>query len=222
MFYRSSGVFALSQARSMPPGLKFRPSITAIRLGSHISRPQLSIASRLGLSNLSYSTMAPITAWSRLIRYVSAKDGKIHYGEPIVSDKDDIDALAQKGALKVKILEGATAISATPTGEEDEVKTLLGPLTSSEVPLVRCIGLNYKTHSKSLLLFRLPDRVLNTLLCKLSTNIDADMAGQFSKLASISRRTQLFFTSPPRRWRTLAHRRRFQSWLNQPATTRAS
>ncbi|KAF1825613.1 uncharacterized protein K489DRAFT_393336 [Dissoconium aciculare CBS 342.82] len=84
--------------------------------------------------------------WKRLIRYTSAKDGNVRYGEPIVNDKDDIDALAQSGSLKVKILEGPTAVLAKPTGEEDEVKTLLSPLTSAEVPFVRCLGLNYKEH----------------------------------------------------------------------------
>ncbi|KAF7195913.1 Fumarylacetoacetate hydrolase domain-containing protein 2-like [Pseudocercospora fuligena] len=88
-----------------------------------------------------------ITAWDRLIRYISAKDNQIRYGEPIVSgDKPDIDDLAQKGGLKVKILEGPTPIEAKPTGQEDEVKQLLGPLTPKDVPSVRCIGLNYKTH----------------------------------------------------------------------------
>ncbi|KAM0708650.1 hypothetical protein Q7P35_005302 [Cladosporium inversicolor] len=91
--------------------------------------------------------MAPVTAWKRLIRYVSAKDGSIKYGEPIVSeDKPDIDALAQKGGLKVKVLEGESFLLAKPTGEEDEVKQLLGPLTPKDVPIVRCVGLNYRTH----------------------------------------------------------------------------
>lgn len=82
------------------------------------------------------------------MRYVSAKDGKIHYGEPIVSgSKPDIDQLAADGKLKVKILDGANPIQAEPTGEEDEVKDLLGPLTPHDVPVIRCIGLNYKTHS---------------------------------------------------------------------------
>ncbi|OQO10056.1 hypothetical protein B0A48_04412 [Cryoendolithus antarcticus] len=90
--------------------------------------------------------MAPLTSWKRLIRYVS-KDGSIKYGEPIVSgDKPDIDALAQSGKLKVKVLEGPSPFEAKETGEEDEVKTLLGPLTAKDVPIVRCIGLNYKTH----------------------------------------------------------------------------
>ncbi|KAF2766495.1 hypothetical protein EJ03DRAFT_329991 [Teratosphaeria nubilosa] len=91
--------------------------------------------------------MASLTAWHRLIRYVSAKDGKIKYGEPILSDsKADIDALAQNGDLKVKVLDGPTPIQAKATGEEDEVKQLLGPLTPKDVPVVRCVGLNYKTH----------------------------------------------------------------------------
>lgn len=90
-----------------------------------------------------------VTAWDRLVRYVSAKDGKIRYGEPIVSEeKPDIDALAQSGSLKVKILEGTGPFEAKATGEEDSVKQLLGPLTPEDVPIVRCIGLNYKTHSK--------------------------------------------------------------------------
>ena len=100
-------------------------------------------------------TMAPITAWKRLIRYVSAKDGSVKYGEPIVSeDKPDIDALAQKGGLKVKVLAGESPLLAKPTGEEDEVKQLLGPLTPKDVPIVRCVGLNYRTHSKSTRPFR--------------------------------------------------------------------
>ena len=84
------------------------------------------------------------------MRYVSAKDGKIRYGEPIVSDsKPDIDGLAQSGKLEVTILEGTNPLSAQPTGDQDTVKQLLGPLTPKDVPIIRCTGLNYKTHSGS-------------------------------------------------------------------------
>lgn len=99
------------------------------------------------------ATSSPfLTQWTRLVRYVSAQDGKVRYGEPILSGEGknagDIDALAQKGTLKVKILEGASPLAAAPTGEEDEVKQLLGPLTPKDVPIIRCTGLNYKTHSE--------------------------------------------------------------------------
>ena len=93
------------------------------------------------------SKMPP--SWDRLVRYVSAKDGKIRYGEPIVWDSNpDIDQLAQDGKLKVKILEGANPSQAQATGEQDQVKKLLGPLAPKDVPIIRCVGLNYKTHSK--------------------------------------------------------------------------
>jgi len=92
-------------------------------------------------------TMASLTKWDRLIRYVS-KDGSIKHGEPIVDAKADIDDLAQKGSLKVKVLEGSDFVSMAPTGQEDEVKELLGPLTPKDVAVIRCTGLNYKTHSK--------------------------------------------------------------------------
>ena len=96
-----------------------------------------------------YSLMAPLTSWDRLVRYVSEKDGKIRYGEPIVSDsKPDIDQLAQDGKLEVKVLEGPSPLEAMPTGEQDKVKQLLGPLTAKDVPIIRGVGLNYKTHSE--------------------------------------------------------------------------
>ncbi len=99
-------------------------------------------------NHLKYSTMAPLTSWDRLVRYISEKDGKVRYGEPIVTDsKPDIDQLAKDGKLEVKVLDGLHPLQAQPTGEQDKVKLLLGPLTPKDVPIIRCVGLNYKTHS---------------------------------------------------------------------------
>ncbi|KAL5603882.1 hypothetical protein FOVSG1_006632 [Fusarium oxysporum f. sp. vasinfectum] len=88
------------------------------------------------------------TQWDRLIRYISARDGKVHYGEPIINEAGHlgIDDQARDGTLRVRRLNGSSAVTATATDEEDEVTQLLGPLTAAEVPIVRCIGLNYKTH----------------------------------------------------------------------------
>jgi hypothetical protein len=93
--------------------------------------------------------MAPAVSWDRLVRYVSAKDGQIRWGDPIVSDsKPDIDQLAQDGKLEVNVLEGPSPVLAKANGEKDQVKKLLGPLTAKDVPILRCIGLNYKSHSE--------------------------------------------------------------------------
>lgn len=87
--------------------------------------------------------------WSRLVRYVG-QDGLIKYGEPSLEneDADDIASLAKNGKLEVRICSGSNALSAQPTDAVEKVQTLLGPLSPSEVPIIRCIGLNYKTHSK--------------------------------------------------------------------------
>ena len=94
--------------------------------------------------------MAPIVPWKRAIRYI-ATDGSTRYGEPqIQNDHDDILELAQKGELEVHILEGDSILKAVPTGKRDRVKELLSPMTVSEVSFIRCIGLNYRTHSREL------------------------------------------------------------------------
>ena len=95
--------------------------------------------------------MAPVKlAWDRLIRYVSATDGQIRYGEPILepTEVEDIAQLAAEGKLKVKVLEGTDPVSVERTDNVDTVKTLLGPIEPKNTPIFRCIGLNYKSHSK--------------------------------------------------------------------------
>ncbi len=73
----------------------------------------------------------------------------MRYGVPILpTPNDDVAELASGGQLKVGICEGSDALSARPTEQVEMVKTLLGPLAASEVSIIRCIGLNYKTHSK--------------------------------------------------------------------------
>ncbi|KAH7085830.1 hypothetical protein BKA63DRAFT_575180 [Paraphoma chrysanthemicola] len=93
--------------------------------------------------------MAPIqVAWDRLVRYVSATDNQIRYGEPILepTEVENVAQLATEGKLQVKILEGTEPISAQRTDKVDKVKTLLGPIESKNTPIFRCIGLNYKSH----------------------------------------------------------------------------
>ena len=93
--------------------------------------------------------MAPnLVAWNRLVRFNDA-EGKVRYGEPILERDDaDIAALARDGKLKVKVCEGSGPLSCSPTDEEAKVEKLLGPLESKDVPLIYCIGLNYKAHSE--------------------------------------------------------------------------
>lgn len=87
--------------------------------------------------------------WKTLVRYVNDRN-ETKYGEPILPDDqiNNVSELAKSGKLQVKICNGNSALDAIPSTETETVKKLLGPLTPSEVPIIRCIGLNYKTHSK--------------------------------------------------------------------------
>lgn len=94
--------------------------------------------------------------WSRLIRFRST-DGRILRGEPqLPEDGFDLGSLgANSGTpLKARVIvdddifdtTGATTLSE----EVVEVQQILGPLTRTDVPSVRCVGLNFKAHSKFL------------------------------------------------------------------------
>lgn len=89
--------------------------------------------------------------WTRLIRFV-ATDGRTLRGEPILpSDDFDLGTVTEATGLKAKVITGDdiydTSGKTKVTDEVVTVKKLLGPLTREDVPVLRCIGLNYAKHS---------------------------------------------------------------------------
>jgi hypothetical protein len=96
--------------------------------------------------------MAPV--WNRLIRFI-ATDGRILRGQPILPSPDfDLGSTDESTKLQANVIQGDdiydTSGKTKVTDEVVTVKKLLGPLTQSDVPLLRCIGLNYATHSKTM------------------------------------------------------------------------
>lgn len=86
--------------------------------------------------------------WTRLVRYSSTLDGPVKYGEPIVDNETtDIAQLAKDGILEVTQLVGDNPFSLQTTSTTETVYKLFGPFEPKDVPIIRCIGLNYKTHS---------------------------------------------------------------------------
>lgn len=87
-------------------------------------------------------TMRPV--WTRLIRFV-ATDGRTLYGEPIVPSADyDIGVQGEKDGIKAKVVVGpiyGTSDETKVTDEVVDVEKLLGPLSQSDVPIIRAIGL---------------------------------------------------------------------------------
>ncbi|KAI8680777.1 hypothetical protein LRP88_04447 [Fusarium phalaenopsidis] len=94
------------------------------------------------------STSSVYPAWDRLIRYLpQGGSNQVRWGEPILEDEQsDMAKLSEQGQLQVKVLEGLNFLDAKPTGQTETVGKLLGPVTAQDIPIIRCIGLNYKTH----------------------------------------------------------------------------
>lgn len=93
-----------------------------------------------------------MVVWKRLIRFV-AVDGRILRGEPILPSPDfDLGTTTPETKLQARIIVGEDIYNDTgATKISDEVvtvKELLGPLAQADVPILRCVGLNYAKHSK--------------------------------------------------------------------------
>ncbi|PCH07188.1 Hypothetical protein PENO1_013360 [Penicillium occitanis (nom. inval.)] len=88
--------------------------------------------------------------WQRLIRFKSV-DGRVLRGEPILPHPDfDLGYVTEKNHLQARLIVGEDPFDETgATRVSDEVvtvKRILSPLAPSEVPILRCVGLNYIKH----------------------------------------------------------------------------
>ena len=90
-------------------------------------------------------------SWTHLIRFENNE--KVYYGDAIFpegTDPTDIAKIAGDGHLKATVVEGdVLADTHKVTSQILEVTKLLSPLTRAQVPMIRCIGLNYIKHSMS-------------------------------------------------------------------------
>jgi len=92
--------------------------------------------------------MAP--NWDRLIRFIAA-DGRELRGQPILPSPDfDVGTTTEETKLQANVIAVKNNDIFDPstqvTDEVVTVKKLLGPLTQDEVPIIRCIGLNFIKH----------------------------------------------------------------------------
>ncbi|CZR66993.1 related to fumarylacetoacetate hydralase [Phialocephala subalpina] len=93
-----------------------------------------------------------MVVWDRLIRFI-ATDGRTLRGEPILpSENFDLGSTTPETKLKAKVIIGNDIYDDTGktvvSDEIVEVKQLLGPLAQQDIPILRCVGLNYAKHIK--------------------------------------------------------------------------
>ncbi|KAK1984183.1 hypothetical protein LZ30DRAFT_448055 [Colletotrichum cereale] len=84
-------------------------------------------------------------SWNRLIRFVD-DNGAEHFGEPQVQDESEFTTLLDKSDLWAVVYDGASPVAPLTKGERVHVKALKPLLTPKDVPIIRCIGLNYVKH----------------------------------------------------------------------------
>jgi hypothetical protein len=125
-----------------------RPSPLSFRHRGIINRYFSTLSNYISI----FSPNTSMPSWDRLIRFVST-DGKTLRGEPILPSPDfDVGTTTEETKLQAKVISVANNdIFDETTKVTDEVvtvKTLLGPVTTAEVPIIRCIGLNFIKHSK--------------------------------------------------------------------------
>ena len=85
-------------------------------------------------------------SWQRLIRFEDSS-GKAQYGEPIISKDEDIHDLLSQGSLHASPLSGSSPFALNSTNApKTKVTKLLALLQPADVPIVKCIGLNYMKH----------------------------------------------------------------------------
>lgn len=90
--------------------------------------------------------MAP--GWTHLIRFVAEEDGQIHLGNIDAKKYPDIGLSTFKGEKVSAQLVSGSAFDGVVTGKTMTVKQLLSPIAMHEVPIIRCLGLNYLDHAK--------------------------------------------------------------------------
>jgi 2-keto-4-pentenoate hydratase/2-oxohepta-3-ene-1,7-dioic acid hydratase in catechol pathway len=76
---------------------------------------------------------------------------KVYRGEPIITADQDLGKLIEAGEkVQAKEITGDDIFSDSCQVTDNilDIKTLLGPLTPEDVPLIRCVGLNYMKHIK--------------------------------------------------------------------------
>lgn len=100
-------------------------------------------------------------SWSRLIRFLDDED-QVCLGDAVANSAQDLASLLEAGSLTAEKLAGNDIFDAKPTGKIVQVKSLLGPLTPRDVPILRCVGLNYAKHSTSSLSFFASTLALHT------------------------------------------------------------
>ncbi|KAL1634607.1 hypothetical protein SLS56_002301 [Neofusicoccum ribis] len=90
--------------------------------------------------------MAP--QWTHLARFIAKEDGRVHLGQIDPAKVPDVGRAVFKGEQVAAHEVTGGVFDGVVTGRVLHVDRLLSPLAPSDVPLIRCMGINYHDHAK--------------------------------------------------------------------------
>lgn len=88
--------------------------------------------------------------WSRLIKFVD-ESNITSFGDACIDDANELTSRLSQKTLHADRLEGDNPFALKATGERVRVIRLLPVLCREDIPIVKCIGLNYMKHSMQLI-----------------------------------------------------------------------
>jgi hypothetical protein len=84
----------------------------------------------------------------RLIRFEDIEGNKL-YGDPQIESADDLSRLLDSGQLFARVFDSSSPFNLAPkAGALCQVKRILPVLRPEDVPIIKCVGLNYIKHSE--------------------------------------------------------------------------
>ncbi|KAB8214665.1 hypothetical protein BDV33DRAFT_195919 [Aspergillus novoparasiticus] len=86
--------------------------------------------------------------WAHLVRFISEEDGQTHLGEVDPSKYPDVGIAILNGERVAVKLVKESIFDGRVTDTTVHIARLLAPIGIEEVPIIRCMGLNYRDHAK--------------------------------------------------------------------------
>lgn len=87
-------------------------------------------------------------SWTHLIRFIAEEDGQIHLGNIDAKKYPDVGLSTFNGDKVTAQLITGSIYDGVVTDKTMTVRQLLSPVAMNEVPMIRCLGLNYRDHAR--------------------------------------------------------------------------
>ncbi|TFK48870.1 fumarylacetoacetate hydrolase family protein [Heliocybe sulcata] len=83
--------------------------------------------------------------WTHLVRFVASDDSQTYFGQLVETGGEALKSVGE--GTEVYVVKGDPLGEYTVTQERKKIEKVLSPLAKEQVPLIKCVGLNYAKHA---------------------------------------------------------------------------